>query len=300
MGAEETPALKDRAPAKVNLSLHVLGRRADGYHELDSLVAFADIADELTLDPALPLSLAVTGPTAQTSGPATDNLVLKAARALVDRISDLRLGTFALTKNLPAAAGIGGGSSDAAAALRLIARLNGLAPDDPRLYDAARSVGADVPVCLDPQPRMMRGAGERLGPALRLPPIPALLVNPGVPVETAAVFRALGLQPGEARAAPAHPPIADDLAPNDLLTLLRSCRNDLEPQALALQPVIAAVLQLIRRQPGCRLARMSGSGATCFGVFDAGDAAAAAAKSISAFRPDWWVRPAILGRAIHQ
>lgn len=295
-----TPALIARAPAKINLSLHVLGRRADGYHELESLVAFADVADELTLDPSAPLSLAVTGPTASASGPVQDNLVLKAARALAARLPDLRLGGFHLVKSLPAAAGVGGGSSDAAAALRLLARLNRLAPDDARLAEAARSVGADVPVCLDPQPRMMRGAGERLGPALRLPPIPALLVNPGVPVETAAVFRALGLQPGETRAAPAHPPIADDLAPNDLLALLRSCRNDLEPQALALQPVIADVLQVIRRQPGCRLARMSGSGATCFGVFDADDAAAAAAKAISAFRPDWWVRPAILGRAIHQ
>ena len=180
-----------RAPAKVNLTLHVLGRRTDGWHELDSVVAFAGCCDRLAFEPADSLSLTIDGPTALAAGPADDNLVLRAARALAERVPRLRLGRFHLLKTLPVAAGLGGGSSDAAAALRALAAANGIAPDDERLYAAAAAVGSDAPVCLAPRARRMTGRGERRGPALELPPLAAVLANPGVAVATPAVFTAL-------------------------------------------------------------------------------------------------------------
>ena len=182
-----------RAPAKVNLTLHVLGRRSDGWHELDSVVAFAGCCDRLAFEPAETLSLTIDGPTAAAAGPTDDNLVLRAARALAERVPRLKLGRFHLRKTLPVAAGSGGGSSDAAAALRALADANGLAPDDERLFAAAAAVSSDAPVCLCPNARPMAGRGERLGPALGLPPLPAVLANPGVAVATPAVFAALGL-----------------------------------------------------------------------------------------------------------
>src|ERR1700722_12578316 len=159
-----------RAPAKVNLPLHVLGRRPDGWHQLDSLVAFAGCCDWLSFEPGEPLSLSVDGPTAEAAGESGDNLILRAARALQDRAPEIRLGRFRLTKNLPVAAGLGGGSSDAAAGLRALAHANDLAADDPRLIAAAQATGADVPVCLEARARTMAGLGERLGPLLQLPP----------------------------------------------------------------------------------------------------------------------------------
>src|SRR5262252_7808990 len=185
----------EKAPAKVNLTLRVIGRRADGYHEIESLVAFADVGDTLTFSPGGALALSVAGPTAAAAGQIADNLVLKAARALAERVERLKLGGFALSKRLPVAAGLGGGSADAAAALRLLARANGLAPDDPRLFAAARESGADVPVCLEARARVMRGIGDVLSPPLDFPGLPALLVNPGVAVPTRDVFAALGLAP---------------------------------------------------------------------------------------------------------
>ena len=177
-----------RAPAKVNLTLRVLGRRADGYHELESLVVFADCGDRLTFTPGGVLALTLSGATASAAGADADNLVLKAARALAAHMPDLILGAFHLEKNLPVAAGLGGGSSDAAAALRLIAQANKLAPDSPHLQAAARTTGADVPVCLDPRPRVMRGIGEQLSEPLPLPQLPAVLVNPSVALATKQVF----------------------------------------------------------------------------------------------------------------
>ena len=174
-------ALATRAPAKINLTLHVLGRRADGYHELESLVAFAATGDALSLTPGRLPRARRERSDGGARRPGSDNLVLKAARLLAERFEGLRLGQFHLVKRLPVAAGIGGGSSDAAAALRLLARLNGLSLGDPRLRDAARCAGSDVPVCLEPRARLMRGAGEDLGPALALPRLHAVLVNPGVP-----------------------------------------------------------------------------------------------------------------------
>ena len=251
----KTPALVTRAPAKVNLTLHIRGRRADGYHDLESLVCFAGVADTLRLVPGENLSLTLDGPTAITAGDGDDNLVLRAARHLGGRVPGLQLGAFHLTKRLPVAAGIGGGSSDAAAALRLLAQLNRLSLEDPRLMEASRASGADVPVCVAAQARMMAGIGDELGPLLKLPPMFAVLVNPGVAVETKSVFSQIGLAPGEAGDAGKHPDIskASDLA--SLLPLLRKGRNDMEDAASVLAPSIAQVLGVLAVTPGCRLAR---------------------------------------------
>ena len=188
--------LVEHAPAKVNLTLAVLGRRADGYHLLDSLVVFARAGDRLSFAPGKALSLKVRGLTAKQAGPLDDNLVLKAANALAAEIPDLKLGRFTLDKRLPVAAGLGGGSSDAGAALRLLARANRLELDDRRLQKVARRLGADVPVCVDPRPRRMRGIGEMLSAPLAMPKLAAVLVNPGVAVPTRDVFAMLGLKPG--------------------------------------------------------------------------------------------------------
>jgi 4-diphosphocytidyl-2-C-methyl-D-erythritol kinase len=286
--------LQTRAPAKVNLSLHVLGRRSDGYHALESLVVFAGAADRLTLDPGEVLSLTVEGATAGDAGPVERNLVVRAARALAARRPGLRLGAFHLVKTLPAAAGIGGGSSDAAAALRLLGEANGLAPADPAIRAAAAETGADIPVCLTPCARMMQGAGEHVGPHLAMPPLFAVLVNPRVAVPTPDVFRGLALAPGDDVAGAAHPVVTPGLTWPALLELLQTTRNDLEPPALALAPVIGRALALLREAPGCRLARMSGSGATVFGLYDDCHHAAAAARAIRGREPDWWVKSTLL------
>ncbi len=286
--------LVTRAPAKINLTLHVLGRRDDGYHELESLVVFSGAGDTLSLTLGPALSLEVSGPTAPAAGAGDDNLVLRAARHLAERVEGLTLGAFRLQKRLPVAAGIGGGSSDAAAALRLLARANGMRPDDPRLFEAARATGSDVPVCLAGQARMMRGAGESLGPPLRLPLLPAVLVNPGAPVETRPVFARLGLKPGERVDAAGHPVIGDGASAMELFALLSRGRNDLEDPACLQAPVIVDVLAVLRAARGCKLARMSGSGATCFAIFTTPHAAAMAARAIRAQRPEWWVKTAAL------
>lgn len=283
-----SPLLTTHAPAKINLTLHVLRRRADGYHELESLVAFAGVSDGLQLVPGPDLSLAVSGPTAALAGSDADNLVLKAARLLAERVENLETGAFHLVKRLPVAAGIGGGSSDAAAALRLLAQLNDLPLSHPALREAARLTGADVPVCLEPQARMMRGVGEELGPALTLPPLFTVLVNPRVPVETPAVFKALGLQPGQSLSGVQHPVPETDSA-HSLLESLKLARNDLEPPALKVQPTIGEALDLVAKTERCRLARMSGSGATVFGLYDDSQSATDAARFILGNRPDWWV-----------
>jgi 4-diphosphocytidyl-2-C-methyl-D-erythritol kinase len=280
----------EKAPAKVNLTLRVLGRRADGYHDIESLVAFAGVGDALTFTPGGALALIVGGPTAAAAGDVADNLVLKAARALAERVAGLRLGRFTLSKRLPVAAGLGGGSADAAAALRLLARANALAPNDPRLMQAARATGADVPVCLDPRARLMRGIGDILSDPLDLPRLFALLVNPGVAVATADVFAALAAPPAGQTA-----PAAQPLGPAVLLAEIASGRNDLEAPAIELEPAIADVLAVLRKLPGCRLARMSGSGATCFGLFDSSRAASAAARTLRVGYPAWWVRATVLG-----
>jgi 4-diphosphocytidyl-2-C-methyl-D-erythritol kinase len=283
-------ARAEKAPAKVNLTLRVLGRRADGYHDIESLVAFAGVGDVLTFTPAAALTLAVSGPTAPAAGEVADNLVLKAARVLAGQVGGLALGRFALSKRLPVAAGLGGGSADAAAALRLLARANQIALDDPRLMQAARATGADVPVCLDPRARLMRGIGDVLSAPLDLPSLPALLVNPGVAVATREVFAALNLAP-VVRTGPAAAPAGTAA----LLAEIAAGRNDLEAPAIELAPAIAEVLAVLRKLPGCRLARMSGSGATCFGLFESSAAARTAARTLRAGYPSWWVRATVLG-----
>ncbi|WP_332686395.1 4-(cytidine 5'-diphospho)-2-C-methyl-D-erythritol kinase [Bosea sp. (in: a-proteobacteria)] len=289
--------LTTRAPAKVNLSLRILGRRADGYHELDSLVAFAGVGDALALLPGEESGIAISGPFATGLSAGPDNLVLKAERALRDEVPALRSGRFLLTKRLPVASGIGGGSADAAAALRLLARLNGLPPGAPPLYAAAARIGADVPVCLEARARVMQGIGERLGPPLRLPRLFALLVNPGIAVETASVFRQLGLEPGEMfsrKTAAETAPWALPAAPSALSKAF-ALGNDLEAPARGTAPIVAEVLAQLAALPGCRLARMSGSGATCFALFDDCRASAAAGRQLSRQQPVWWVKPTVLG-----
>jgi 4-diphosphocytidyl-2-C-methyl-D-erythritol kinase len=292
-----TAPLVAPAPAKINLTLRVGLRRPDGFHEIESLVVFAGLADEVSLDASRPLGLDVDGPLRDACGPSTDNLVLKAARALAAQVSVLRSGHFTLTKRIPVAAGLGGGSADAAAALRLLAQLNDLALDDVRLMTAARVTGADVPVCLDPRPRMMRGIGEVLSGPLALPKLPAVLVNPRVAVPTKDVFMALrdhlkarsGATTGIAFETRARWKM------KDLVDALVGEPNDLEAPAVAIAPVIAQVLADLNALKDCRLARMSGSGATCFGLFGTAPAAAAAARALRAKHPDWWVRATKLG-----
>ena len=283
----------ENAPAKVNLTLRVLGRRSDGYHEIESLVAFAEFGDTLSFSPGGELALTVQGPYAANAGEDADNLVLKAVRALAGRVAGIGLGAFQLHKRLPVAAGLGGGSADAAAALRLLARANKLPIDDGRLYDAARVVGADVPVCLDPRPRLMRGVGEILSAPLKLPPLPALLANPGIALPTKSVFAAWK---GVASAAvPLDVATAAKIGNREeYLRLLATQSNDLEDAAIAVEPAVAEVLASLRALAGCRLARMSGSGATCFALFSSAAAAIEAAKALGNKYPHWWVRASAL------
>ena len=284
--------LVDTAPAKVNLTLRVIGRRADGYHDIESLVTFAELGDRLALTPGSELAVTVVGPGAGQTGADSENLVLKAARALAGCIADLRLGAFSLEKNIPVAAGLGGGSADAAAALRLLARANNLATDDPRLHEAARGTGADVPVCLDPRPRLMRGIGDILSAPLPLPRLCALLVNPGIALPTKLVFSGW-----KANRSQPTPSVAMNEMPDTqhLLDWLARETNDLEPPALALAPAIADVLSALRETAGCRLARMSGSGATCFALFLSAAEAATAARRLRARFPQWWICETVLG-----
>lgn len=283
--------LTARAAAKINLSLHVVRRRADGYHDIESIVAFASSGDTLTLIPGPELSVLVRGPMARGLGPPADNLVLKAAQEFARRCERARLGAFRLEKRLPVAAGLGGGSSDAGSALRLLAQLNELDVEHPAVMQAAAATGADVPVCVAGRARRMSGIGERLGPALRLPALSAVLVNPRVPVATAAVFEALGLVAGRRHAEAIHPDLGADLTPDALIAALSATRNDLEAPAIALAPTIAEALAAVRATPRCRLARMSGSGATVFGLYDDRMSAGRAARQLHAARPQWWIKP---------
>jgi 4-diphosphocytidyl-2-C-methyl-D-erythritol kinase len=282
--------LAEKAFAKINLTLRVLGRRADGYHDLESLVAFADLADTLTLQPGAATALEIDGPYAGPSGPTADNLVLKAVSCLRQRVDGLTAGHFKLEKNLPVAAGIGGGSADAAAALRLLARDNGLAFDDARLTEAALAVGADVPVCLASRPRIMRGVGDKLSAPLELPPLPAVLVNPGVALATRDVFARLVISQN-GKTGVGEVPRTFDAA----IEFLTQHGNDLAQPAISCVPVIAEALDAMGAVPGLRLARMSGSGATCFALFATAGEAAAAAWLLQEAHPEWWVRATTIG-----
>ena len=293
------PALIENGRAKVNLTLRVVGRRTDGYHEIESLVAFADCADRLTLLPGLPLHLNTVGPLAQSCGDTVDNLVLKAARLLGERVPNLRFGEFTLDKVLPVAAGIGGGSADAAAALRLLARANGLPIDDPRVIEAAEMTGADVPVCLASCACVMTGIGETLMP-VAVPNLPCVMVNPRVGVPTKDVFQELGLRNGELLVGAADVMIEAAEWPEggtsirDWLETLAIGRNDLEAPAVRVQPVVSEVLSSLRNADGAALARMSGSGATCFALFENGADALRASQKVQLDHPQWWVHAGTL------
>jgi 4-diphosphocytidyl-2-C-methyl-D-erythritol kinase len=274
------------APAKINLYLHIVGRRDDGFHLLDSLVAFADVHDTVTAVEADELTLAVSGPFAPALAAEPDNLVLRAARALASAGGVRRGARMRLIKRLPVASGIGGGSADAAAALRVLSALWRVKPAKGDLYKLALDLGADVPVCLGGRALYVGGIGDALSPAPALPQAGLVLVNPGTPLPTPPVYKAR--QGAFSQAAR----FAD--APKDaraLARLLEGRRNDLTQAAIGLVPAIGAVLDELGAAQGCLIARMSGSGATCFGLFDDPAAAAKAAGQIDKLRPEWWVAP---------
>jgi 4-diphosphocytidyl-2-C-methyl-D-erythritol kinase len=278
--------LQTAAPAKVNLTLRVLTRRPDGYHELASLVAFATVSDELSLEPAPTIGLDVDGPMGPAAGVRSDNLVLKAARAFADRVPGLRAGHFTLTKNLPSGAGLGGGSSDAAAALRLLAQLNDLAAHDPRVVDAALTVGADVPVCIEPRARLVHGIGDELSPPIDLPAMDAVIVFPGTSVATSDVFRThVSAGAGRGRYLPSQIPTERPA----LLEFLASESNDLEDAAMHLVPAIRDARRILERTEGPVLPRMTGSGSAVFAIYANAETASRAATRIRDERPDWWV-----------
>jgi 4-diphosphocytidyl-2-C-methyl-D-erythritol kinase len=271
------------APAKINLHLHVTGRRDDGYHLLHSLVVFGGVGDRLTVEAADGLSLSVTGPFAAGLDGEADNLVLRAARALAEATGCKPAGRLVLEKNLPVSSGIGGGSADAAAALRLLGRFWGVSAEPAVLAAMAKKLGADVPVCLAGQPAAMSGIGEILEPAGHLPPAGIVLVNPGVAVSTPSVFKARS----GGFSAPAVFPRGGWQDVEALAADLRNTRNDLEPPARLLAPAISDAIAWLETLPGCRLARMSGSGATCFGLFDFPEAARRVVDG--AAHPGWWI-----------
>lgn len=274
-----TDADREAAPAKINLCLHVTGRRADGYHLLDSLVVFADVADLVFASPAHGLSLVVTGPEGAGLQAESDNLVLRAARLM--GVEDAAL---VLDKHLPVASGIGGGSADAAAALRALARLTGLSLP---AMDKVLQLGADVPVCLMGRPARMTGIGEAVDPLPALPPVACVLVNPRLPVPTPQVFAALISRD--------NPPLPD--LPRAALTSAKALcgwlgafsRNDLVPAARTVAPILADVQAALEGTAGCLLARMSGSGGTHFGLYANSEVATAAANDLRARHPFWWI-----------
>ncbi|UZK67206.1 4-(cytidine 5'-diphospho)-2-C-methyl-D-erythritol kinase [Sphingomonas sp. M1-B02] len=265
--------IREPARAKLNLALHVRARRADGYHEIETLFAFVALGDVLHVAPAEQASFTIGGPFAAGLAGEGDNLVTRAATRFAERFGG---GThaIALEKHLPVASGIGGGSADAAATLRALATLHDVALDDPALFAIADSLGSDVPACLLGQTAIGRGRGERLQPISGLPGTPVLLVNPGVAVSTAEIFRRWdGIDRGP-------------MANGPLLDVARAGRNDLEAPARAVAPMIGEVLASLSAQPGVVLARMSGSGATCFALFESEAARAAAAHALA--HPGWW------------
>jgi 4-diphosphocytidyl-2-C-methyl-D-erythritol kinase len=281
------------AAAKVNLYLHVAPPTVDGYHPIASLMAFADVGDEVSAEPAETLSLSIQGPFGAGLSAQADNLVLRAARALLAHAGRPDAGAkLVLTKALPIAAGLGGGSSDAGAALRLLNDMLGLGFDESRLEAVAAEIGADGAACVRGRMLTAEGRGERLSPAPPMPPLPAVLVNPGVPSPTGAVYRAYDDSGAPGAADLPTPPPLHTVA--DVAAWLAACRNDLEPPALKLEPRIGQALAALATQPESILTRMSGSGATCFALCETREAAVALAARLSAARPLWWVKACTL------
>ena len=282
--------LVEAAPAKVNLALHVTGRRADGYHDLESLVVFADLVDDLVARPAREDRLTVKGPFGSAAGHSDNNLVTRALRAFRSRWPTALSGglEIELTKNIPVAAGLGGGSADAAAVLRLLARLSAVEIGFAELADLALGLGADVPACLVSRPLEMRGVGEILHVLPEFPAMQLVLINPLVPVPTADVFRRL-----ERRDNPPLPPLPRPLTrPAQLGLWLAETRNDLEPPAVSLLPVIGDLVSELARHDGCVLSRMSGSGATVFGLFGSAKTAHQAAHELRLRYSSMWIAAA--------
>jgi 4-diphosphocytidyl-2-C-methyl-D-erythritol kinase len=286
-------SFREHARAKVNLTLHVLGKRPDGYHELESLVVFADLCDELSFRPGPAGSLHVRGPFADAVD--GENLVLKAKRMAAGWLGREISGSFELEKNIPVAAGLGGGSSDAAAAIRLLLRVYDASSKPDRFIERAAAIGADVPVCLYNQAAWMWGLGERLMPAANIAALPAVLVNPRVKLSTAEVFNRLGAAPyGPGGGNGLALTVGDFSSPEKAAASLAAGRNDLEPPAAALEPAIADVLGALKKQEGCLLARLSGSGPTCFGIFPSQAAAGEAMRGIMKTHPSWWAAAVVL------
>ena len=284
--AAGTNTIAVAAPAKLNLYLHVTGRRHDGYHELDSLIAFADIHDTVEVRPSAALSLKIEGPFRVPLGDPADNIVLQAARALAEAVGIEPTARITLIKRLPVAAGIGGGSADAAAAIRALCELWSVHPPAGELARLALALGADVPVCLAGEPAFVGGIGDELTLAPTLPAVPLVLVNPLRPLSTPAVF---GVREG-----PFGKPARFEEIPFDaaaLANLLAARGNDLTEAAVSLVSEVAAVLAALDNAPGTLLARMSGSGATCFALYKDEVTAAHAAAVVSADNPSWWVAP---------
>jgi 4-diphosphocytidyl-2-C-methyl-D-erythritol kinase len=282
-------ALRDIAHAKLNVTLEVLGRRGDGYHELRSLVAFTELGDALAFEPEGDLALVIEGPFAGVLQ--GSNLITAAAEAAKTLVPGVALGRFRLDKRLPVAAGLGGGSADAAAALRLLARANPGQLSVAALEDLAAALGSDVTACLENRPALMTGRGARLTPAEGLPSCGVLLVKPWGPLASGAVYGALGAPPLSERRS--EPPAIPGFAGNfDALVDYADARaNDLEPAALKLAPEIAEVLAALKGLDGARLVRLSGSGPTCFALFATEDEARRAAATMATARPSWWVAP---------
>ena len=289
-------ALTEFAPAKVNLTLAVTAPRADGYHPLNSLVAFADWGDQITAAPSKALSLSLEGEAAQPLQEEPHNLVLKAAYALRAAAERPNLGAeLKLHKRLPVASGLGGGSADAAAALRVLNRLWDIGFSTRQLAEIGVVVGADVPACVYSKPLVMTGIGEIVTPLVAWPALPAVIANPGVRLSTATVFKEF--DSGAPEPLPEHrPPVAGDI--RSALSVLADGRNDLEPAAMALEPTIAVTIDALASLPGSKLARMSGSGASCFALFETQAEAESAVEQLVARQPAWAVAAVTLHGAV--
>lgn len=281
-----SPPLVVTAPAKINLFLHVGGKRSDGYHDLQSLVAFAVFGDEISLEPDDGFSLWLSGPFAALLSASEENLVLRAAKVFANRAGVKRGVRIRLRKNLPIASGLGGGSADAAAMLRGLTRLWQLDFDHKFLFETAEQLGADVPVCVASQTSWMEGKGERVHRLPSLPKAGVVLVNPGVQISTAKVFATLGPHRALGMASP-KAPFQEVSA---LVEFLRSTSNDLEAPARTIAPIIANVLRKMDELPDTLFSRMSGSGATCFALFADEERATAAARLLRKIHPEWWIR----------
>lgn len=281
--------IEEFAPAKVNLFLHVTGRRGDGYHLLDSLVVFADVGDRITINEAPVLTFEHAGPFADDLPRPDQNLIVKAANVFRDAFNIDAGAAIMLEKNLPIASGIGGGSADAAAAIRAFCKLWDIRNDDPRVAEVALSLGADIPVCLSGKTCIMRGIGEELRTVSGVGPFAAVLVNPGIDVSTPSVFKA--------RTGWFSNPVAwsDQSTAEDVIANLIETHNDLEVPAISLAPEIGEVLATLADIPGVLLARMSGSGATCFAIFDNKEAAQTAASQLNRDHPAWWTAATTFG-----